>query len=117
MRISDWSSDVCSSDLPRKLAAQPHEAETALDHTLQRGRYFADCERLGVVARALARYQPAIAAGHVIIGGRAGHEYPLAGRGRARTCSSMEAGAIPLAGIGCGQALRDRKSTRLNSSH
>src|SRR3546814_17924689 len=81
MRISDWSSDVCSSDLPRKLAAQPHEAETTLDHTLQRGRYFADCERLGVVARHRARYQPAIAAGHVIIGGRAGHEYPLAGRG------------------------------------
>src|SRR3546814_1706268 len=30
MRISDWSSDVCSSDLPEKLAAQAAPAGTCL---------------------------------------------------------------------------------------
>src|SRR3546814_1001697 len=32
MRISDWSSDVCSSDLPAQRVRQRHEAALALMH-------------------------------------------------------------------------------------
>src|SRR3546814_15009367 len=35
MRISDWSSDVCSSDLNASLAVQVHEAQKAVDRLLK----------------------------------------------------------------------------------
>src|SRR3546814_1991487 len=35
MRISDWSSDVCSSDLNASLAVQVHEAQKAVDRFLK----------------------------------------------------------------------------------
>src|SRR3546814_13610881 len=46
MRISDWSSDVCSSDLSQAAssAARPDAAETALS-------IFEACERRGIVDR------------------------------------------------------------------
>src|SRR3546814_1582854 len=93
MRISDWSSDVCSSDLPRvDLGAQP------VDHrlTLGQGRPVLD-RRDGE--------RPA----------RPGRLLGLAGERRQRRLGDPRLGDQPPA-LEAG-VVADRKSTRLNSSH
>src|SRR3546814_11917735 len=40
MRISDWSSDVCSSDLRELFALLIFEADTAFDHFIEAQRVF-----------------------------------------------------------------------------
>src|SRR3546814_6451377 len=98
MRISDWSSDVCSSDLPfYPSAAYPAALWLAPRAILQpfpdiRGR--APAETLWLGNTHLRSAWPAIA------GRRRGQASESAGTARA------------LALVG-----RDRKSTRLNSSH
>src|SRR3546814_2367583 len=104
MRISDWSSDVCSSDLP--LA---HQGSALTDHTL--------CQ-LGVP---LVRRDPALT--RDLIEGDALEEVhaPL------RACLAHEherrgyegvGGLLDLVKTALGASrLGDRKSTRLNYSH
>src|SRR3546814_2671281 len=97
MRISDWSSDVCSSDLPDALTPDLGEAGE------------------GQVAAVEARWhlpvhQLVVARGQAIASGRIAPD-PVTPR------------LLDLAGLGLGVLGRDqvhdgdRKSTRLNSSH
>src|SRR3546814_4337869 len=98
MRISDWSSEVCSSDLPDRLA---DPQASAIEQQQHRPVARAD-PRLGGVFRDLL-----------------GQRDRLVGRDRAwhalLDARPLEARRRPLAGRE-GQE-PDRKSTRLNSSH
>src|SRR3546814_7883207 len=108
MRISDWSSDVCSSDLPQMLGLVGRTLETG-------GQEDADLEAVegqriaGTVgeevdrARKVAREQRR--ARHQIVRRPAAH--------RLRTGLTDR----PAAKCGEGVQIADRKSTRLNSSH
>src|SRR3546814_10542270 len=97
MRISDWSSDVCSSDLQRAGAARQYaEQFHAVDHAPDQGdgavelarRLAVDHVELGAVARvrghaapgadrAVAMRHPRLAFGRVARGGEAVHEADL----------------------------------------
>src|SRR3546814_5220861 len=108
MRISDWSSDVCSSDLKQ---SRPSEQDLLGDRGLVRaglGEDVADGEA---------------AAGEVAVTGEVVH-VPLVGhRGAVEPDGVVEAGAHEavvldlLVGGGALGVKGDRKSTRLNSSH
>src|SRR3546814_5533573 len=113
MRISDWSSDVCSSDLARNHelhALAVHRVAHRL-HGLLGARLAVDVDDLDVALLAVdGQWQQAVLAGV-----RDGHLGALLDR---------LAGAAGRAGEGAHDAdldwprLRpDRKSTRLNSSH
>src|SRR3546814_10368677 len=100
MRISDWSSDVCSSDLP---PAEPEEEE-------QRDNQPADPEIGGVDSAERLRAH------------RLGHHHAFldldAFEEQVRADERAEEGAEAVEGLAEGQAeMADRKSTRLNSSH
>src|SRR3546814_10742994 len=112
MRISDWSSDVCSSDLPLGL-----KGEGTVD----------GAER---IADKAARFRSAApgridhdARRNVILQRHRGIEIALADRAFGARDGADREGAIDklrreiavLFGVGIAQA--DRKSTRLNSSH
>src|SRR3546814_6640874 len=112
MRISDWSSDVCSSDLRLGLAALQlsNQRGTAVLHIIDR-RQFGDAlvYRVGR-ERCSAR---AVAAGGIILGvAVGGHDVG----GNAELVELLTRGDdslpphVPF-------VLQDRKSTRLNSSH
>src|SRR3546814_6252166 len=92
MRISDWSSDVCSSDLPLlKLSTSLPNARLAL--------FSGDAWRIGgeVFANVLHLDDACI---------------------RDRLVRTVEPPALHrAAGVACGIEPVDRKSTRLNSSH
>src|SRR3546814_8971625 len=104
MRISDWSSDVCSSDLQAILAARdreappPHRLHLAVAHA-------------GEVS---AHY----------IGGRLKHPFLLCERLRIEACAPWPTAIginrdrrVHAAHFDAQVGGRDRKSTRLNSSH
>src|SRR3546814_7280254 len=99
MRISDWSSDVCSSDLDGQLR---DGAVDWADETLEA----AALDRLGQLLLA----QPRLALGLGEIGEDARARL---GGGLPRIATSHRDLRLRLAGGGEG----DRKSTRLNSSH
>src|SRR3546814_6667298 len=96
MRISDWSSDVCSSDLRHVMAAALHRIDLMLDE--------AEARRAVGEGGAEDRHVMLIGELHEAVFLLAVLRQPLAhfADERAR-------------GIGAG--LQDRKSTRLNSSH
>src|SRR3546814_1069553 len=110
MRISDWSSDVCSSDLPRDLLHAPHRAVL---HGADRGRGMADRQPRptgrhagrGVAAGGFTICLPGQAAAAV---GR----WP-AGPGRGMLSAWWMKRHDREEAVAAG----DRKSTRLNSSH
>src|SRR3546814_17755797 len=52
MRISDWSSDVCSSDLTRRAAEQQRRAERAVD------RHFEAVDMLAATDHAISAPPP-----------------------------------------------------------
>src|SRR3546814_10648269 len=104
MRISDWSSDVCSSDLLERAVGCPHHAGD-----LNRHGPLADIGE-GIGAARIVAEELAAALGREIIG----FEPVLANQHRIeRTATDIrdEAREVP-------RNLRtgDRKSTRLNSS-
>src|SRR3546814_3233813 len=110
MRISDWSSDVCSSDLLRK---------GAVLHLLgqQAGVVVGDVGKapalLQHVERLAAHGQPLEAAVGATVAGRQGDRrliQALDAAAHATLPCSLGSCAVSLAGA-------DRKSTRLNSSH
>src|SRR3546814_4590963 len=101
MRISDWSSDVCSSDLVRRLLADiaGKQAEM-LPQSRWVGRDFADA------ARAMHEGRTA----EDMIHGQASPE-------EARALHDDGIAAMPLLVPFVPPEATDRKSTRLNSSH
>src|SRR3546814_5685558 len=114
MRISDWSSDVCSSDLPAPLAIaarcdprrgeKPGEPEAATDRdelppVLRLGSVAADHRRVLVPEQAVV--------GDQLRTGVLDHGLRL----------PVHAGADGRRGGQVDQRRKDRKSTRLNSSH
>src|SRR3546814_8793237 len=97
MRISDWSSDVCSSDLIGLIAGAEHHAVTA---TEELGEIAFQCAVTGIAAVGDAR------------AGGAGAERLY------RAHRFFDAVRIEgQAEIIVGAEQEDRKSTRLNSSH
>src|SRR3546814_9936657 len=108
MRISDWSSDVCSSDLVDR------QVENVGDRLVLEG----DLQGLAVVALALADV-----ALHVDVGQEVHLDLDdavaLAGLAAPALHVEREAARLVAARIGLRQAGEpvDRKSTRLNSSH
>src|SRR3546814_5910522 len=119
MRISDWSSDVCSSDLQRFVTrADVHAAALVFGAVHARGRITA----AGAVDRLQSLDARAKIGGHrvergVLVGkfgvaadGRDGDAEQAGSRRRTRLETPV---AVPI----FGEQRRDRKSTRLNSSH
>src|SRR3546814_1535085 len=113
MRISDWSSDVCSSDLPN----------LGVLRVLARQGYGADVVSGGELERALAA---GMAAEDIVFSGVGKTRAELAqglDRGIGQFNIEHEPEGIALAEIALAKettaqaVLRDRKSTRLNSSH
>src|SRR3546814_10367982 len=109
MRISDWSSDVCSSDLLAHAALapinahafEPGHAFAVANHAL--GQYRPVALSTFLVARRCAKLERPVGPGQrlVFMFGRARHDFELDHARR----------TLPVGGA------EDRKSTRLHSSH
>src|SRR3546814_1097065 len=118
MRISDWSSDVCSSDLNRLLehvrprsegeveggalaylAGRPQAPAVLVDDPLNGGEADAGSGKLAGVVQALKGAKELVGMCHV----------------ETRSVVADEIGVLPL--VAAAAELEDRKSTRLNSSH
>src|SRR3546814_1862206 len=129
MRISDWSSDVCSSDLARKRAQQIEDefhklvaADTGLDpvvavaQVLNRGGYAAAVRELPMAAQLCQQHCPVA---HVAA------EFPQLCEAETEAIGRVLGRHVQrLATIAHGDGVcttsiphTDRKSTRLNSSH
>src|SRR3546814_7704936 len=105
MRISDWSSDVCSSDLVEQVSAA---TVTGLRPILG--------ARAGNAAASAYRLQDH-AIGSLIAGGNGDCAIRVgSGEVHCPACA-RSAGSAIAAGDGAGHGDGDRKSTRLNSSH
>src|SRR3546814_6566368 len=103
MRISDWSSDVCSSDLPWHI--EVFEAPGAFE--------------IPLLARDLARsgrYAAIVGAAFVVNGGIYRHDFVADTVVGALMQVQMESDVPVLSAVLTPHNL-DRKSTRLNSSH
>src|SRR3546814_5239800 len=99
MRISDWSSDVCSSDLVERLAIRLIALRAPMADDLREVvaalKIATVVERIGDYAKNIAKRVPAIE-----------------DHGRIEPLSLLPAMARM-----AGEMVQDRKSTRLNSSH
>src|SRR3546814_8383805 len=110
MRISDWSSDVCSSDLAEDDLA-PRGVDRVIDVDDRRFRAFEAVEAgADEVGAALGEHLRGDVVGDAAVLDEAGDEVELgrAGAGEA-DFDFLEADAD--------EQVEDRKSTRLNSSH
>src|SRR3546814_5522448 len=115
MRISDWSSDVCSSDLPAS------DCRGAQDHRLvdaDVGAFEVEAEGLALLHQLAGKLvSPAVVVGSLE---RAG-QLDSAAENLRRVLKHLSRGEFFLGGVEAfdlGVILRrDRKSTRLNSSH
>src|SRR3546814_3411857 len=101
MRISDWSSDVCSSDLVREESDPPESLRLAL----RAQRLTGQIESLQLLV--LARRDPDFGVNNVC----------LAAKGNEKIIAVHRPGVRRVSVDGHGQRMEDRKSTRLNSSH
>src|SRR3546814_5256127 len=111
MRVSDWSSDVCSSDLRDAVAVQAHAADA----------------EAGARAEATDRHLQALRLVLAVARDHARHALQRFGQAQLWPCTTQVFGAhhvhrrrhqqrvVGLAGGGDDHT--DRKSTRLNSSH
>src|SRR3546814_6677581 len=103
MRISDWSSDVCSSDLAEKIGGT-------------------DMNRKLLKKLALSGFVLGVATGCSGMGkmadapSRAAGTPALAAKSADKARAALEAGKADKA-VGLAEPAVDRKSTRLNSSH
>src|SRR3546814_7630695 len=119
MRISDWSSDVCSSDLAERLRAHrlgDHHAFLDLDALQEQVRADQRTEEGAEAVEGLAEGQAEMAA------------FLIAERRRERVGRDLQYGDAAreneqageherIDGEVCGREHEDRKSTRLHSSH
>src|SRR3546814_2714620 len=113
MRISDWSSDVCSSDLLHRLIAAQDEETAPLGRDLLdagRGGFEAGLARMRIDQR--TREQAGAAAARHLVGPVDRRE-DLAGALAFAQADAED--AVALRRLDAGKV--DRKSTRLNSSH
>src|SRR3546814_7252112 len=69
MRISDWSSDVCSSDLLQRRAQRRHVAHPAVDPLFLRPVAGARLERVEKQRHRAARIDPIVDAGDAFVDG------------------------------------------------
>src|SRR3546814_8998396 len=99
MRISDWSSDVCSSDLAESVQTEIQQAMDRYDN----GIHVVTVQLQDVVPPKAVR--PAF------------NEVNEARQERERMINEATKQANQRVPLARGQANRDRKSTRLNSSH
>src|SRR3546814_8305014 len=77
MRISDWSSDVCSSDLNHLTAAIPgHVEERRVNHAHQRQRVLGLRDRRVIIGRPTDRQQPALRRDRQVLVSRFDHRPP-----------------------------------------
>src|SRR3546814_5489944 len=104
MRISDWSSDVCSSDLAREPAPETAARAVAADD-LDPDRHLA---RRGLVGGGV---EPAVVAGAEYQRDQLHHQLDGGQAAAVEVAANAECGAHQSPDHG------DRKSTRLNSSH
>src|SRR3546814_5975266 len=127
MRISDWSSDVCSSDLLFPEAHEPAALRALADHDLRR-LWRAASQAAGSVARpdaadaslsvfeaagrrGIIDHQDVLDMRRILLAGRRFEQ------ARRFTVAHPEAGLSALPTFDDPLADKDRKSTRLNSSN
>src|SRR3546814_6608140 len=103
MRISDWSSDVCSSDLAQRLDLGHHRVSGGLHAFPGEAEVRGDLMRDADAQKELAR------------SGARDRARPIIGPGARADDRRIAHPAPALAGDAPGRG--DRKSTRLNSSH
>src|SRR3546814_7492759 len=123
MRISDWSSDVCSSDLPSDVQS----AIAAQNVEVSAGQIGADPapegQQLNATVTARARLQTPEQFRNIIVktqsDGSVVHLSDVARveLGNESYTSSARLNGPPASGLALQLAPGDRKSTRLNSSH
>src|SRR3546814_2955555 len=112
MRISDWSSDVCSSDLNSPGMAPIRDGEVT----------YADLDRVLEAAKAVAipsdqKILHAIAQEYIVDNSQEGIRHPVGMSGvRLEVRAHLVVGAQSAA-QNITQCIKDRKSTRPNSSH
>src|SRR3546814_6047482 len=99
MRISDWISDVCSSDLPLRVDGGRQQAEALLEDRIQIDIRLVQVESPGLDLREV-------------------EDVVDQGQREAAAVVAHPRQEVRLGGVGGGGiGQRDRKSTRLNSSH
>src|SRR3546814_10872232 len=124
MRISDWSSDVCSSDLRPAITEEAEGGAVAahpikFDRRDQNARLLA-AEVLDIVPPLVGNEAVAVEGLPVLgadaVGGDHGHDigHAVAHHRALPHAAGVEVGVVRLVADGGGE---DRKSTRLNSSH
>src|SRR3546814_2348449 len=114
MRISDWSSDVCSSDLPR---VECGNARSAGPDSLGKRPLWIEFQlKLPVEAAPLEQRIVANVGAHHFPNLSIREKSPKSKPGRAAIIRDHRQAAHTVAGDCIDQGL-DRKSTRLNSSH
>src|SRR3546814_7683296 len=120
MRISDWSSDVCSSDLARHRDAAQRRRQSLQSEFDLRGYVFADAasERLLSLAAQVARSELPV----LVTGPNGAGKEKIAAIVHANSAVrdgpfvALNCGAIPADLVDAGRVGADRESTRLNSS-
>src|SRR3546814_10674270 len=100
MRISDWSSDVCSSDLDPFVSLDIEGVGQLIEIAADRGRSTRPDVKLGICG------EHGGDAPSIHFCEKTGLDYVSASPYR-----------VPIARLAAAQAALDRKSTRLNSSH
>src|SRR3546814_9201241 len=63
MRISDWSSDVCSSDLHRRAAAQVHDLAQVVEAMGMVGMLVRPDDRIDLAHAGIEKLEPHVGAG------------------------------------------------------
>src|SRR3546814_7528546 len=110
MRISDWSSDVCSSDLPRRRELELRLVEPGGGA----GAGFGEPALSAGLALEVAHRRHRLAEFRLALAKRGAHRVDLVAHGRDPGVGDLQLQPV---GVGVQAEQQDRKSTRLNSSH
>src|SRR3546814_5322414 len=117
MRISDWNSDVCPSDLAGRTVRRPDLTLAVADHNLPTTpRVDARGARLPIADPGSAEQLAALEA-NVAQFGVPYIEATAEAQGIVHVVGPEQGFTLPGTTLVCGDSHTDRKSTRLNSSH